>query len=166
VIAASSHVNETDLRSLWTEGWNEKLKSNPLSDTLDCLAEILVLPTQETLDRMAEIAKEERAAKAALKSIPPTISTAQESSHGDNYAMIQPRKPSTSPSTPQKRNVSDTSFGGRSPNTTPKKLKKPETHIQQLQNTLVVDILKALYDRRNIPVPWVRGRNLRLFYAP
>jgi hypothetical protein len=65
VIAASSHVNETDLRSLWTEGWNEKLKSNPLSDTLDCLAEILVLPTQETLDRMAEIAKRRESGKSS-----------------------------------------------------------------------------------------------------
>lgn len=152
---------------MWSDEINAKLKHNPLKRTLQCLASSIILHTQETLDRAAEIAKEEREAKSAFKPNHPIISDVDIpiETH-DSSSVLEPRKPKTAPSTPQKRNISDTSFGGRSPNTTPKKLKKPETYVQHLQNTLVSDIFEALYDRDNVRIDWARGRDLRLFYAP
>ena len=78
-----------------------------------------------------------------------------------------PRQPNTLPSTPQKRNISDTSFGPRSTNTTPTKLIKPESSIQDLQNTLVREVRGAIYHAAVIRMPWPRGRtNMRLVYQP
>ena len=67
----------------------------------------------------------------------------------------------------KKRDFSDTSFGTRSTETTPSKLSKPESSIQNLQNTLVYDVLDAIYGAAFIRVPWARGRkNMRLNYEP
>ena len=104
---------------------------------------------EEAIERAADNAKEER---AALRH--------------ESVAVGREGTRPLHPSTPQKRNVSDASIGGRSPNTTPKKLKKPETYIQNLQNTLVNDLLRANYGHGIIRVDWPRGRDLHLFYQP
>jgi hypothetical protein len=147
LLTGSSKIKEADFKSLRSDEVKAKLKHNPLNLTLRCLASGIVLRTQETIDCETEIAKEERAAKAALKLNYPIISDVNvRLKHDDSSTALGPGKPKTSPSTPQKRNVSDTSFGSRSLNTTPKKLKKPETHVQHLQNMLVSEIFEALYD--------------------
>jgi len=66
--------------------------------------------------------------------------------------------------TPKKRNISETSFGAAFTEMTPTKLTKPEPHIQQLQNTLVEDILVHVYSG-DVPVPWAQERSLYLNYA-
>jgi len=76
-----------------------------------------------------------------------------------------PRMPTTISVTPQKCNISDTSFGSRSTETTPTKMTKPEANIQDLQNLFVEEVLSRLY-AGYVPVTFARGRNLTLNYMP
>src|SRR5947207_12017376 len=108
LIAGSSEITEADLKAIWTDEVAQELENNPLNRTFEVLGSILVHLGEEAIERAADNAKEERAARAALR-----------------HESVAVGREGTRPSTPQKRNVSDTSFGGRSPNTTPKKLKKP-----------------------------------------
>src|SRR5947207_14439401 len=116
LIAGSSEITEADLKAIWTDEVAQELENNPLNRTFEVLGSILVHLGEEAIQRAADNAKEERAARAALRY--------------ESVAVGREGTRPLHPSTPQKRNVSDTSFGGRSPNTTPKKLKKPETYIQ------------------------------------
>src|SRR5271169_4919565 len=115
LITGSSEIKEGELKSLWSDEMKAKLKHNPLKLTLRCLASSIVLRTQETIDREAEIAKEEKTAKKTIKLNQPIITNADIAlKRNDSSTALELRKPKTSPSTPQKRNVSDTSFGSRS----------------------------------------------------
>ena len=140
MITGSSEIKEADIKSIRSDEIKAKLKRNPLKRTIQCLASTIVLRTQETIDRETGIAKEERASKSAVKLNPPVISSVGHPLLRHDSSAAHEPKLKTSPSTPQKRNVSDTSFDNRPPNTTPQKLKKPETHVQHLQNTLISDI--------------------------
>ncbi len=143
--------------------FDDKTHKSPLKETFRILGEILVEPSEEEILREAARVKEVREAKGAREKksavIQPTVST------DEIHSVSAPRHPNTSPSTPQKRNISDASFGTRSANTTPTKLIKPESSIQELQNILVREIRGAIYYAAVIRMPWPRARtNVRLVY--
>jgi hypothetical protein len=136
----------------------EKLTGNTLRRTLRGLGRMLNQRSPEAVARETTKLQEAKKLKGTLK-----IDPINPSKRG----MVEPslpRQPSTLPSTPQKRNTSDTSFGTRSTETTPTKLVKPETDVQHLQNDMVADVLDSLYGRDYIKVDWPRGRKLNLCY--
>ena len=100
-------------------------------------------------------------AASTIDSVTPAGSTTSQA--GSHSVSSQP---DSYPVTPHKRKESDTSFGTRSTETTPKRMKKPETHIQNLQSTLVDDVLEAIEKRNFIKVEWPRNRVLHLTYEP
>ena len=159
-------ITQEDLHAHTSPTTEEKLCSNPLQRTFELLGEILIQRSREDMERQTERVKMAREAKAArakqLSSDEKTDSAADETKN-----IAEPRLPSALPSTPQKRDFSGTSFGPRSTEGTPITLIKPEPNIQDLQNTLVRDVLRAIYGSPYIRVPWARGRqNMRLSYEP
>jgi len=114
----------------------KNFERHPFCHTIEALRNCLTQISQEAHDRVSE---------QAIKP-PSTSSTA-----------ALPRLPSTISVTPQKRNVSDSSFGTHSTDTTPTKWVKPEASIQHLQNLLVSEVLFHLH-RGKVPINWVRGR--------
>lgn len=163
---AAYQVTQEDLRSHGSDYFVEKMYNNPLKRTFQILGTILIDRSEEEILREAARVKEIWEAKAARKKQSAALQTTGSTKDGI-HSVSGPRQPSASPATPQKRNISDTSFGTRSTETTPTKLTKPESSIQNLQNTLVYDVLEALYHTDSIRVPWARGRkNLRLVYRP
>jgi hypothetical protein len=159
LLSASLSFTEADLKTYTTKELATKLKNNPLKRTFQCLGFILIQQSKEARERESERAKAEREARVARK-LATTNSTTQ-----PGIPSPPIRQPSTFPTTPQKRNISDTSFGARSAETTPTKLVKPEAEIQRLQSTLVDDILEALYDQSFIEVEWAEGRELTIQYT-
>jgi hypothetical protein len=77
----------------------------------------------------------------------------------------QPRYPSNIETPTNKRNVSDTSFGRRSTDTTPKKLSQLEAKVQSLQNTFMTTMVNKLW-LGSIDMPWVKGRYMCMTYSP
>lgn len=77
----------------------------------------------------------------------------------------QPRYPTNIGTPTNKRNFSDTSFGNRSTETTPKKLSQLEAKVQSLQNTFVTTMINKLW-LGSIDMPWVKGRCMFMTYAP
>jgi hypothetical protein len=77
----------------------------------------------------------------------------------------QPRYPTNIETPANKRNFSDTSFGNRSTETTPKKLSQLEAKVQSLQNTFVTTMINKLW-LGSIDMPWVKGRRMFMTYAP
>ena len=162
---AALQISQHDLQSHGSDEFSKKVYNNPLKRTFRILSTILIKRSHEEMIREAMRKRQVREAKAA-KEIQSAAIEATVSSEGI-YPVSGPRQPSTLPATPQNRNVSDSSFGKRSTETTPTKLIKPESSIQNLQNTFVQDVLDALYDSDFIRMPWARGRkNLRLIYEP
>jgi len=133
-----------------------KRADDPLFRTYRQLANILRQQSREAKEREEERARQDRERENERKM--KEASVLQKNAPG-------PRMPSTVTVTPQKRNISETSFGTASTETTPTKLTKPEQHIQLLQDTLVSDILLHVY-RCDVPVPWAEGRELYLSYGP
>jgi hypothetical protein len=127
----------------------------------------MITRSQEALDLEAERKKVRREAKSTRKYTAPTQDEAKAPIGDDAKSNSWPRLPSTQPSTPKKRDFSDTSFGNRSTETTPTKLVSPESSIQYLQDTLVRDVIDAVFGRPYVPVTWPRGRKkMRLVYDP
>lgn len=162
---AALQITRADFDAHGSEIFDDKTRKSPLKLTFRILGEILVGPSQEEILREAARVKEVREVKVAREKksavIHATVST------DDIHSDSAPRQPSTLPSTPQKRNISDTSFGPRSTQTTPTKLIKPESSIQNLQNTLIQEVHDAIYYAAVIRMPWPRGRtNMRLVYQP
>ena len=131
----------------------KRFARHPFRNTILALRSCLTQRSQEAHDCDTEQAMLARIAKAqrGIKS-PPTSATSSTPSK-----VSLPRLPTTLPVTPQKRNVSDSSFGAHSTETTPTKWVKPEASIQELQNTLVRDVLFSLY-RGKVPIDWACGR--------
>ena len=80
--------------------------------------------------------------------------------------MFSAIQDTTFPKTPEKRKVSDSSFGLKSTETTPQKQIVKEPIIQALQNNFVEDIVEALWSGDEIPLPWVRVNLTHLEYLP
>lgn len=157
LITASNQITHDELLAIRSDEVEEKLAENPLADTLETLGRIL---TDRSLVSVAREAVERQKAKDAKKSQISQIPNPSKTitvSKPDASDPSSPRQSSTLPSTSQKRNISDTSFGTRSTETTPTKLIKPETDIQHLQDILVANILRVLYGKLHVKVTWPRG---------
>jgi hypothetical protein len=164
LLTASNHITHDDLLAIRSDEVEEKLVGNPLIDTLESLGRIITDKSPESAAREAAKLREAKEAKVTQKSDGPGPLKSITISKLDTADSPLPRQPSTFASTPQKRNISDTSFGTRSTETTPTKLAKPETDIQELQNDFVKDVFRALYGKRRVKVEWPRGRKLNLCY--
>jgi hypothetical protein len=165
---AAKQITADDLKSHGTQKFVDKLRMNPLKRTFQILGKILIKRSREETLRAAARKKEIADAKAARKE--ESASSQSAVSTDGNHFGSGPRFPGTVPITPQKRNISNgsaTSYGPESTDSTPTRMVKPESSIQELQGTLVYDIFDALYDSDFIQVKWARGRkNLRLIYEP
>jgi hypothetical protein len=153
------HVTLEDLQS---DEAVDKVIGNPLKHTFVVLIDMLIQRSQEAIDREAERNKAKREAKTARKP------TKDETSIGDDVqSTSDPPSSSTMPCTPHKRHISETSFGSRSTETTPTKMESPEKNVQYLQDTLVREVIDAVFGPPYVHVKWPRGRTkLRLAYDP
>ena len=131
----------------------KRFDRHPFRPTIEALRGCLTQRSQEAHDRDTEQALLARIAKSQRETDPPSTSAGTP----ETPAGSLPRLPSTIYVTPQKRNVSDSSFGTHSTETTPTKWVKPEASIQHVQINLVEDVLFSLY-RGNVPISWARGR--------
>jgi len=131
----------------------KRFDRHPFRPTIEALRSCLTQRSQEAHDRDTEQAMLARIAKSQRETEPPSTST---TTPGPSAGSL-PRLPTTVPVTPQKRTVSDSSFGTHSTETTPTKWVKPEGSIQHLQNELVQDMLFSLY-RGKVPITWAKGR--------
>jgi hypothetical protein len=161
-------VSEKDLRHIFDEEVEEKLYRNPLRNFLQQLGSLYIQRSQQDLDRMAQkekLAREIRERRLAVVTQPVEPDNSTQLPMQDAFDTAHPRYPSTLSSTPQKRNASEASLDPHSTHTTPKKLVKPESVIQNLQNLLVQDVLNGLFHRFSVEIKWPRGRKMRLLYA-
>jgi hypothetical protein len=137
-------------------------RGHPFIRTFRQLASALTQRSQESMEREAERSREAKEARSQQKMEQASFQDVDSTAKGKR-TLSGVHMPSTIPVTPQKRNISDTPFGTRSTETTPTKLIKPETTVQELQNDLVNEIILSVYNG-DIPIPWVRGRTLFLSY--
>ena len=166
---AAIQISSDDLHKLGDKT-KAKLHVNPLQNTFECLRDVLLQRSMEAQKREARRAKWAREAKKARDAKEADVkesttmnlpSTFQSPLSGTQPVLPETHKSSTllNTFTPTKRKVSETSFGTSSMETTPSKLTSPEANIQELQNSLVRDVLKTLYDEAAAPVSWARNRN-------
>src|SRR5947207_10044217 len=57
------------------------------------------------------------------------------------------------------------SYGNSSTESPPQSIDKPEPHVQELQNTFVRVIMKAIW-AGGVPISWAQGRKMWLDYVP
>jgi hypothetical protein len=148
----------------------EKLHSNPLGHSFHILRTVLLQQSEEARAREAKRRKEvTNAAKPAKSAKEPKPAKEPKDLYGNQLGLSGTSGPSAPPTTvtPVIRKASDSSYGPGSTETTPKRLKAPEGDIQNLQNTLVQDVLNALYHDNAVPVSWAKNREtMRIEYRP
>jgi len=139
---------------------NPAFTNHPLETTLNRLSDIFITLSQEAYLRHKERRKGPRA-KAAEE----TEETADHENLNPAVAKALPVESlDASASTPQKRKVSQTSFGTRSTETTPKKSFEKEQSVQELWNAFARDVIKGVYGSSRIEIPWVENRVMKLDY--
>lgn len=142
----------------------DDLGQHPLRHSFGLLNGLMITQSQEALELEADRKKVLREAKSTRKY---ASLTQDEAPVGDEVRPdSSPRWPDNPPSTPKKRDFTSTSFENKSAETTPKRLVSPEVHIQYLQDTLVRDVIDAVFGT-SVPIKWPRGRKkMRLVYDP
>ena len=158
-----------DLKHIFDDDVNKKLVNNPLKLFLRHLGTLYIQRSQEELERTA---KKERVARELREQHRVAVVDKPDETVGplatvnqDTSTTLNPRYPSTLPSTPQKRNASEASLDPQSTHTTPTKLVKPEAVVQNLQNLLILAVFDGLFDNVAMEIKWPRGRKMRLLYA-
>jgi len=143
--------------------------NNPLKLFLRHLGTLYIQRSQEELERTTKkdrVARELREQhRVAVVGNPDETTGSLPKIKQATSTAINPRYPSTLPSTPQKRNASEASLDPQSTHTTPKKLVKPEAVVQNLQNLLILAVFDGLFDNVSMEIKWPRGRKMRLLYA-
>lgn len=124
-------MSENDLRHIFDEEVEERLYRNPLRNFLQQLGSLYIQRSQQDLDKMAQKEKVAREIREHRLFVTPRP-VEQDNSGQLPLQDVHPRYPSTLPSTPQKRDASEASLDPHSTHTTPKKLVKPESVIQNL----------------------------------
>lgn len=185
---AAIQITEDDLHNLLEDKTLKKLRVNPLKRTFQCLGDVLLQRSTEATKRASQRAKRANAMKRARAAKIVTATTETKGTteiedpatanvlsafhsplYGTQPGLSATLEPSTVPNpvTPtRKRKVSQTSYGKTFTDSTPSRLTSPETHIQEVQNSLVRDVIDALYDRPAVPVSWARNReSMTLRYA-
>lgn len=165
IIEGSKSVLEEDLmkaRDDWTV--RVKLDANPLKSVLLKLTDLLETDSGESQERERKKYKTIPSGPSSETAVlPPT------SERPSTPQFNQPRFPSSfeTPTDSNKRkasDTSDTSFGTKSTETTPKKLDHPEAKVQSLQNHFVEAIIQNLWWSQ-VDIPWTRGRRMFLTYS-
>jgi hypothetical protein len=164
-LKASDDITEDDLRSARHDlHVKAKLDDNPLQYVLMNLVALQEADSEESQER-------ERKKFKAAPSHPVGESdstTPTQHLHLEERPitpqMSQPRFPTSYESMPNKRKVSDTSFGTRSTETTPAKLDHPEAKVQSLQDTFVQSIIAKVWWGQ-VDIAWAQGRLLFLTYT-
>ena len=96
--------------------------------------------------------------------VPSTIVSVGEESDSHSTQISNTPRYSTGFETPQKkRDLSGSSVGQQSTETTPIKWTQPETKVQTLLNTFVKTLVNGLW-YGNIDMPWVKGRYMYMTY--
>jgi hypothetical protein len=167
VVAASLDVTEEDLQNFRDdEDVKMKLEDSPLEYIMEHLGGLLETDSAESQSR-----EKEKTSKTQLEVVLP------DNPHGLHHQVstldgrpvtpqdTHPRLPKSFKQTPgQKRNISDTSFGTRSTETTPTKLVHSEPKVQALMDTFVHTIIRKLWQGK-IDIPWAEGRRMFLSYT-
>src|SRR5579859_4329688 len=142
--------------------------TNPLIGTFDELGTICVdQRSKEEVNRITTNKKVRTAASTAESESAAIASTAAATDEVHHEPVVSTTTgvawtPEV-PVAPQKRKVSETSFGSRSTHTTPTKFLAPEPRIQSLQDYFVRELLRSLGDRS---ITWARDRDMLIDYAP
>ena len=158
----------------------QRWAKNPLEDFLTVLAGALETETKSAENRRKE--KERLSKKPTFAQLPSSqtlyeLNIAPPSTPPTNIA--QPAIPtsssmSTSTSTTEpivnqhKRTASaatTASYGASSTESPPQNIDKPEPHVQELQNTFVRGIMRAIW-KGGVPILWAQGRKMWLDYVP
>ena len=137
----------------------KKLASSPLRSLFNILVKMQEVESKESLAK----AKAKQYQKAIDNPIPSTASNEVTKQRPSTPLSFQHRFPISRETLDNKRKISDTSFGSRSTETTPTKLRQPEAVVQALQNEFVSTIIEHLWDG-DIVVSWAEGRHMFLSY--
>ena len=148
------------------------LRGNLLREFYLELADILEISSQEAQDKERIKRKRKTAAESPPRTppsifpiIPPTNIPIVSELDCPTTSMADRARYPTNFTTPQKkRDLSGSSMGQKSTETTPTKWTHPETKVQSLLNTFVKALVNGLWDG-NIKMPWVTGRYMYLTYS-
>ena len=165
VLEASDDITEDDLRSARRDADVEaKLDENLLHYVLMRLGDLLETDSEESQERERKKFKAVPSPHVGESDSTATSQHPHLEERPITPEMSQPRFPTSYESMPNKRKVSDTSFGTRSTDTTPAKLDHPEAKVQSLQDSFVHAIISRVWWGR-VDIPWVQGRRLFLTYT-
>lgn len=148
----------------------EKLLNSKFSDfffQLSRLQESLSQQAQDQQKHKARVRKKPIVSKptSVQSDIEPDLKSLRTPSPPSNVTTLTSTAP---PVTPQNKRIasdgSTTTYDIPSTDSTPQKLDKAEQEIQSLQNTLVMSLIKNIWNRR-ITVPWVRNRKMWIDYV-
>ena len=169
-----SFENLKVLRNHKSESMRKGLRGNLLREFFLELADILQVSSQEAQDK--ERMKRRKTAtenpnplQSTLPPKPPRVfppadvSVVSESDCPTTSIPDSARYPTNFETPHKKRDVSGSSMGQQSTETTPTKWTHPETKVQSLLNTFVKALVNGLWDG-NIRMPWVTGRYMYLTY--
>ena len=136
--------------------------TNPLIGTFDVLGTICMdQRSKEEVNRIKTNKKVRSAAASTAESESATIASTAAATDEVHHIPVVSTTTGVAwtpevPVTPQKRKVSETSFGSRSTHTTPTKFLAPEPRVQSLQDYFVGELLRSLGDHS---ITWARGRD-------
>jgi hypothetical protein len=170
-----SFENLKVLRNHKSESMRKGLRGNLLREFFLELAHILEISSQEAQDKE----RMKRRRKTGAERPPPTESILPPTpprivpmiapvdvpvvSQSDYPTMSMARYPTNFETPHKKRDLSGSSMGQLSTETTPTKWTHPEAKVQSLLNTFVKALVNGLWDG-NIEMPWVTGRYMYLTY--
>lgn len=154
----------------------KRWRQNPMGDFMTVLAGALETESRSAENRRKE---KERANKRPTISDPRSIQTSPESNISAPFQspttdIIEPLAPtlslmavsSTQSNISQhKRTASTATTASYGNSSTPQNIDKPEPHVQELQNTFVRVIMKAIWPG-GVPISWAQGRKMWLDYVP
>ena len=163
IIESSQAVTEDDLRRYrGDKRVRSKFNNNVLQDVFLCLVKLLETDSEESQSLQKDKAARGPIVVYAPPSTPPPASV---HSFSSPLPYAQPRLPQSFETVNHnKRKLRDTSFGNKSTETTPTKLKQPEPNVQFLQDTFINRLLNKLWDGQ-VSIPWARGRFMFLTYS-
>ena len=160
LVMESTEITEKHLEDMDYDPSKKRRSLRLLKNFLICLAKLQIVGSMESYLQQKNKQKKPKTTEPTQKEV-----TTSDDFPRPQTPYSEPRFP-TSFETPQtnKRNISETSFGSRSTESTPKKLIQAEAKVQSLQNAFVNDIINTLWDGW-VKLYWVKGRRMRLQYA-
>lgn len=157
LIKNSENISKEQVLAANSEKVSDELEGNFLSPIIYAVLALHVPHSQETTETEAGKTQAINLLRMAMM---------ETAGHNQETEQSSPHTPSSSDT--HKRKISQTSlqsFPDSSTETTPTKLLQQEADVQELQDTFVKVVLKALWPAGLIRMPWIRGRVMRMRYV-